>query len=468
MNRRIRPLHGILALALAAVGCTANVAGTIDTGTGKRDSVSTKPNGKPATPRPTASASAGAQDPIIPAATATPTSAPSATASATPTPTALTTATPTPVPAVAGADPEAWLTDKGPIVGTAHILAWTRVAPVAGIQLYVDEQRETDENGNTFVKTTAASDPDPAEAKLTLAAPPGAPATTIAAVDVSYEYTTPAQTAEGKPPIFLGPTRVPIAPKLIPAGTATKPGAPTLIDVPLTDRELYNVFAGSYSGMPLQITAKVTFFDDKGSAVPGLDLNPLAAYVPIHGQRGLKPAASAAARQAPALPTLTAATAGAKIVALAGIAPAAGLTLTVVETPETDMFGNTFLTLSFAWGPDAAAPVVYLGAPPGAAKQLIAAYEISYRYTTPARGTQPPLTLGPVVVPIPPTYVGPGALTAITVPVRAAALNAVVSGPLGETPTTIEAVVEFKTATGLPVQDDKLAPLQVVIPIQIK
>lgn len=169
----------------------------------------------------------------------------------------------------------------GPDGKVPPIVEWTSLTPTNGLSIAVTTRRETDNSGNSFVTTTLNYKPDPPDVVVTLRSPTGSPGTTISGYELVYEYTTPNLQAEGKPPIQIGPTRVTLAPLVVPAATATEPGEPVMIPVPVGSRSLNEVYSGPPGAQPSIITAILEFQDEKLVPVPNKDLNALRVLIPI-------------------------------------------------------------------------------------------------------------------------------------------------------------------------------------------
>ena len=106
--------------------------------------------------------------------------------------------------------------------------------------------------------------------------------------------------------------------------------------------------------------------------------------------------------------------------------------------------------------------MVYLAAPPGGKGMLLGAYELRYVYDGPADSDGG--TLGPQRVEIPPTWVGPGQVVGIPVPVNSLALRTIA----GRSPSFLKAVAGFLDVNGLPVLDAQRDAIQATIPFTLR
>ncbi len=380
---------------------------------------------------------------------------------------------------VADDRPEAWLDAIPPLLAAPDghvpaIVAWTRLSPENGIAAYLDIKRTVTNDGLTMVDTSVAYTPDPPDVTITLAAPPGSPGTTIAAYEFVYEYTTINNQKEGKLPVVIGPTRVPIAPLQVPMASNTRAGAPVTIDVAIATRALTDLFRGDRDDLPSMVIARVAFLNEAGMEVANLDLDRVKATVPIRLLAGPKPAATAAPTgPPPAPPSLAPVTAGPEgptpmVLAWAGLAPATGIAVRLTQARHTETNGAVFVETTVAYDPTPADATVYLTAPPGSPGNLVAAYELSFTYTTPAaqQAGRAPTVVGPLLVPIPPRQVRTGATTAFHIPLASIALDAIFAeGYPDDAPTLVTADVGFQDLNGVPIADAKLQPLKATIPI---
>ena len=161
------------------------------------------------------------------------------------------------------------------------IIEWSKLDPANGVSVSVINKRTTDNSGQVFVETTVTYKPDPPDVAVTLKAPPGSPGTVINAYEISYEYTTPNQQKEGKPPIVVGPILIPTPPLIVPPAQEIAFGPPIIIQIPIGSRTLNDVFSGGKDDQPGLVVASIEFKDDGGVPVPGKDLNPLKVSVPL-------------------------------------------------------------------------------------------------------------------------------------------------------------------------------------------
>ena len=143
------------------------------------------------------------------------------------------------------------------------------------------ERRESSASGPPTTTTTISYKPDPPDVSVTLRSPPGSPGTTLSAYEIFYEYTTPAQQREGKPPVVVGPILVPMPATVVPAAGELAYGEPVLVVVPIGSRTLNDVFRGGRDSQPALVMAKIEFKDANGVPVQDRNLNTLKVSVPI-------------------------------------------------------------------------------------------------------------------------------------------------------------------------------------------
>ncbi len=161
------------------------------------------------------------------------------------------------------------------------IVEWAKLDPTNGVSVSVISKRTTDNSGQIFVETNVTYKPDPPDVAVTLKAPPGSPGNVIRAYEITYEYTTPNQQKDGKPPIAVGPILVPTPPQIVPPAQEIAFGPPIILQIPIGSRTLNDVFSGGKDDQPGLVVATVEFKDEGGRPIPGKDLSPLRVSIPL-------------------------------------------------------------------------------------------------------------------------------------------------------------------------------------------
>jgi len=175
--------------------------------------------------------------------------------------------------------PEPLLKDQNGNV--PRIIEWAKLEPVNGVSVSVVTRRESVDVGPPIETTSISYKPDPPDIAVTLKSPPGSPGTVISAYEITYEYTTPNQQRDGKPPVVVGPILVPTPPLIVPPAQEIAFGPPIIIQIPIGSRTLNDVFQGGKDNQPGLVIANIEFKDDKGVPVPNKDLNTLKVSVPL-------------------------------------------------------------------------------------------------------------------------------------------------------------------------------------------
>ena len=118
-------------------------------------------------------------------------------------------------------------------------------------------------------------------AATSVAAELAPPTRSLDGSEITYEYTTPNQQRDGKPPVVVGPILVPTPPLIVPPAQEIAFGPPIIIQIPIGSRTLNDVFQGGKDNQPGLVIANIEFKDDKGVPVPNKDLNTLKVSVPL-------------------------------------------------------------------------------------------------------------------------------------------------------------------------------------------
>jgi hypothetical protein len=159
----------------------------------------------------------------------------------------------------------------------------------------------------------------------------------------------------------------------------------------------------------------------------------------------------------------------------AKLEPTNGISVSVVTTRESVDTGPPITTSTISYKPDPPDVAVTLKSPPGSPGTVISAYAVTYEYTTPnqQRNNQPPVTVGPILVPTPPLIVPPaqeisfGPPIQIQIPIGSRTLNQVFSLPeQDDQPSLVIANIEFKDDKGDQVIDRNLSPLKVAVALR--
>ena len=159
----------------------------------------------------------------------------------------------------------------------------------------------------------------------------------------------------------------------------------------------------------------------------------------------------------------------------AKLEPTNGISVSVVTTRESVDTGPPITTSTISYKPDPPDVAVTLKSPPGSPGTVISAYAVTYEYTTPnqQRNNQPPVTVGPILVPTPPLIVPPaqevsfGPSVILSIPIGSRTLNQLFSSPdEDDQPSLVIAYIEFRDDKGLPVPDRNLNALRVGVPLR--
>lgn len=162
------------------------------------------------------------------------------------------------------------------------------------------------------------------------------------------------------------------------------------------------------------------------------------------------------------------------IVEWARLDPANGVSVSVLQKRTTDQTGSSFVDTTITYKPDPPDVAVTLKAPPGSPGTIITGYEVQYEYTTPnqIKQSQPPIIVGPILVPTPPLIVPPaqeiafGPPIVIQIPIGSRTLNEIFSGEKDDQPGLVIATIEFKDESGAPVPNKELSALKVSVPLR--
>lgn len=143
----------------------------------------------------------------------------------------------------------------------AHALMWKQNIP-ATVQISVTEGA-TPSSAPSF-----SYKPDPPDVQMELAAGPGTLNFTLAAIELTWEWSLPS-TGQDEPVVEKrGPTKLPITPVNVFGAPTDQPGEPFRVRVPLDVMTLKDPFTTTEPGKRISdATAYVSFYDSKDEKV---------------------------------------------------------------------------------------------------------------------------------------------------------------------------------------------------------